>query len=216
VETDFKPSFAVARSTAHARTSSPAIIAFCLLLISCANGDADPGTTTYQADTHGTQSATEQEATPEPEETGPAPDGGPAWSAESVAGEWAAFCASDPADTSGAAGELIEALAPAGSRSPEDAAELHALLARFLNTQTDLDDAIASAIDSQTDLDCDAGCSVLVGEHGVLVVDFTYGDSVALEVDEQFGSYLEARAGLADPAVASGLDGDCPLLASFD
>ena len=57
------------------------------------------------------------------------------------------------------------------------------------------------------------GRLVLIGEHGVLAVDFMHGGIYELEVEEQFGPYTEARVALADLAVASGLDVDCPLLA---
>jgi hypothetical protein len=217
--TNRKPSLATTRSTATTRAAAAVFFAFSLVLIACANGDAgltaDPAATADRADSHDTQIAPEPEATSEPEESSPLQDEGDGWSAESAADEWAAFCASDSADAPGAAVELIEALAPTDTSA--EAADLHTLLATFLDTSTALDDAIDDAIAAQTYVDCSAvRCPVAGGVDGVFLVDVKEGEFHRLPVDEQVGAYAEARVALADQSVALGLDGDCPLLTSSE
>ena len=215
--TNLKPPLVMAQARTHERAVATLILGLSLLLTSCANGDAGPtadlATTTDRNDTHETQTAPEPEATAEPDGSSPLQDEGHGWSAESVADEWAAFCASDSVDASGAAVELIEALSPTGSQTSPQAADLDTLLTIFLDTSTALADAIDDAIEAQIHVDCSAvRCPVFGGTHGIILVDVLEGEFHKLPVDEQFGPYAEARATLADQSLAFGLDGDCPLL----
>ena len=143
---------------------------------------------------------------------------------ELVASEWSAFCTSpreslynlNP-DTWANLSERIEAaLAPGGSPTTEDGADLLALLRTVSEARDALSEAIGVATASQAVVgQCPpSSCAVFVRETTVRAMDSSGlgGPAIRLDVDEELSAYWEAIADLATGAQELGLE-DCSMLA---
>lgn len=145
-------------------------------------------------------------------------------SLEVVNPQWSSFCASEqsmldgdlrtlstvPLDYSG----LEEAIAPGGTPSSEDGADLLALLGTMAESWDELG---AAVVDAMADVDVDLeepGWTLLTFEEGALLVNFRYateGSPLALPVEQEATVYSEATTALAVKAQQLGLD-ECSLL----
>lgn len=180
-------------------------VGLALSLCSAACGDSDG--TSIEADSSTSESAEADE-----------------FSLEAVSPQWSSFCASEqkmlegdlralstvPLDYAG----VEEAIAPGGTPSSGDGADLLALLETMAERWDELGTAVVNAmVDVDIDFD-EPGWTLLTFEEGALLVNFRYAteDSpLALPVEQEATAHSEATSALAAKAEQLGLD-ECGLL----